>query len=171
MELLVKNMLDKIAAKYVAAVLSTDILELTPKLEKIKDKFKEEIDSLVELSDNIKSLLLEALEDIHNTSCRLTSSVDDLATTDDIEYIFAVIKDGIIITVIEYLFTYGLCTDPDYDVSYNNRFCYPKNKFSKMNMLEITLIWDGKSLPPDGWTKYKGVQGEYSPKDKDKILF
>lgn len=76
------------------------------------------------------------------------------------------------IGIVNYIFTYGLVSGYDpYDQNffdYEHRFCYPKERFSESAILAFAINWDGKSMPPDGWVKYKGLI-ESSPEEKDKV--
>ncbi len=72
--------------------------------------------------------------------------------------------------VANFIYTYSLVNRVGMSIgeyTHFDRYCYPKNKFSLNDMIEMLKGWDGKSEPPAGWIKYKGMKGEYTPDDRD----
>lgn len=81
--------------------------------------------------------------------------------------------DGVPVGILKLMFTHGLVTGyqpvSDGD-AYNHRFCYPKTDFSLVDVIKFALEWNPSELPPDGWVKYKGVKGEFTPEEKHELV-
>ena len=78
------------------------------------------------------------------------------------------LDDGTPIGVADFMTTWGLVTgyEPtDSGRANYHRFCFPKSTFSLDEVIEFAEEWDGISMPPRGWLKYKGVLGEFRPED------
>ena len=71
--------------------------------------------------------------------------------------------------VAEFMFTNALVTDYDRLTANVHRFCYPSDKYSVTQMIDLAKAWDGQSLPPDGWVKYKGVLGEFGTNESQTL--
>ena len=86
------------------------------------------------------------------------------------------VVDDIPIGVNRFMYTYGLISGYEatvYGKPSHHRFCYPNDMYDLADMFNIAKDWDGKSLPPDGWVKYKGDLGEFTPNERnilDRLL-
>ena len=76
---------------------------------------------------------------------------------------------GVRVGVKTFMFTNALVTNYDYFTAHQHRFCYPNHLFLTDVMERFAQEWDGKSMPPDGWVKYKGSLGEFGPEDKQQL--